>query len=93
MPHSGATKHYTRRLNSNGGDVAPAICATICKGVQRQLDNAGSYVLDFYREKNSKGLSPLESLNQSVVQCMTSNQETRTKEQGDSNGSKSRRNS
>ena len=93
MPHSGATKHYTRRLNSNGGDVAPAICATICKGVQRQLDNAGSYVLDFYMEKPSGNLSPLESLNQNVVQCMTSNQETRTTEQGDSNGSKSRRNS
>ena len=89
MLHSGATKLYTRRLNSNGGDVAPAICATICKGVQRQLDNTGSYVLDFYREKNSKVLSPLESLNQSVVQCMTSNQETRTIKQGDNNGSKS----
>ena len=93
MPHSGATKHYTRRLNSNGGDVAPAICATICKGVQRQLDNAGGYVLDFYKEKPSEILSSLESLNQNVVQCMTSNQETRTKEQGDINGSKSRRNS
>ena len=78
MLHSGATKHYTRRLNSNGGDVAPAICATICKGVQRQLDNSGSYVLDFYREKTSKVLSPLESLNQCVVQCITTNQETRT---------------
>ena len=93
MPHSGATKHYTRRLNSNGGDVAPAICATICKGVQRQLDNAGGYVLDFYKEKPSEILSSLERLNQNVVQCMTSNQETRTKEQGDINGSKSRRNS
>jgi len=78
MLHSGATKQYTRRLNSNGGDVAPTICTTICKGTQRQLDNAGCYVLDFYREKPSKVLSPLESLDQSVVQCMTSNQETRT---------------
>lgn len=84
------TKQYTRRLNSNGGDIAPSICATICKGVQRQLDNAGSYVLDFYRKKVKEPPLPFEDFIQCVVvQETTSNQETRTIKQGDNNGSKS----
>jgi len=39
---------YTRRVNSNGDDVAPTITCTISKGVQRQLDNGGGYVLDYF---------------------------------------------
>lgn len=70
MPH----RVYTRRVNSNGEDVAPSVCACYYKAPQRQADNSGGYVLDFFR----KSISPLESLDQSVVQCMTSNQETRT---------------
>jgi len=41
-----------RATNSNGENVAPTICTTICKGTQRQLDNSGSYVLE-WRENNS----------------------------------------
>lgn len=41
-------KVYTRRVNSNGDDVSPTITCTISKGVQRQLDNGGGYVLDYY---------------------------------------------
>ena len=48
MPHRDVHRVYTRRVNSNGGDVMPAICATICKGVQNQLDKSGCYVLDFF---------------------------------------------
>lgn len=50
---------YTRRTNSNGENVAPTICATFAKLVQRQLDNAGGYVLDRFRR------APL----QSTVDC------------------------
>lgn len=41
-------KVYLRRVNSNGDDVSPTITCTISKGVQRQLDNGGGYVLDYY---------------------------------------------
>ena len=51
MQHRDVHRVYTRRVNSNGGDVMPAICATICKGVQNQLDKSGCYVLDFFRGK------------------------------------------
>lgn len=50
MPHSDVHRVYTRRVNSNGGDVMPAICATICKCIQNQLDRSGCYVLDFFRK-------------------------------------------
>lgn len=88
MPHSEAKKRYTRRLNSNGGEVAPAICATICKGVQRQLDNAGSYILDFYRKNGTKSLCPIESHHHGVIQYEASDKKTRTTRQGDNNESK-----
>lgn len=49
MMHENAPKKvYTRRVNSNGGDVAPTITCTISKGMQRQLDNGGGYVLDYF---------------------------------------------
>lgn len=68
MPPSCSSRTYTRRLNSNGGDVAPAICATICKGVQRQLDNSGSYVLEFFRKKKGKVEYPLDTHEKEVLQ-------------------------
>ena len=68
MPPSGSSRAFTRRLNSNGGDVAPAICATICKGVQRQLDNSGSYVLEFFRKKKVKVEHPLDTHEKEVLQ-------------------------
>ena len=40
-----------RATNSNGEDVAPTICTTICKGTQRQLDNSGAYALEYKRKK------------------------------------------
>lgn len=48
MPENEPKKVYTRRVNSNGDDVSPTITCTISKGVQRQLDNGGGYVLDYY---------------------------------------------
>lgn len=45
---SESEKVYTRRVNSNGDDVSPTITCTISKGVQRQLDNGGGYVLDYF---------------------------------------------
>ena len=93
MPHREARRQYTRRLNSNGGDVAPAICATICKGVQRQLDNSGSYVLDFYRVNATESLCPIESHRHGMIQYTTSETKTRTIKQGENNGSKPRQNS
>lgn len=39
---------YARRCNSNGEDFAPTITCTIAKGVQRQLDYGGGYVLDYF---------------------------------------------
>lgn len=39
---------YVRRCNSNGEDIAPTITCTISKGVQRQLDNGGGYILDYF---------------------------------------------
>lgn len=44
----GGGRIYVRRINSNGGDIAPTITCTISKGVQRQLDNGGGYVLDYF---------------------------------------------
>lgn len=59
MPHK---RKYVRRLNSNGEDVAPTICSTIYKGVQRQLDNGGGYVLDYLKkEKEESSSTPLTS--------------------------------
>lgn len=78
---------YTRRVNSNGEDVSPSVCACYYKAPQRQADNSGGYVLDFYRKKKTKSSDPIESHNQCVVQCSMSNQETRTTKQGENNGS------
>ena len=59
MPHK---RKYTRRVNSNGEDVMPTICSTFYKGVQRQLDNGGGYVLDYFiRTKKETIHTPLIS--------------------------------
>ena len=59
MPHSETKRQYVRRVNSNGEDVSPTICSTICKGVQRQLDNSGGYVLEFIRKPVVNSAPPL----------------------------------
>lgn len=59
MPHSETKRYYIRRVNSNGEDVAPTICTTICKGTQRQLDNSGAYVMDYIRKPLVNGSTPL----------------------------------
>lgn len=51
MQHREVHRVYTRRVNSNGGDVMPAICASIFKGVQNQMDKSGCYVMDFFRKR------------------------------------------
>lgn len=68
MPHSERKRVYTRRVTSNGADVFPAICATICKGVQNQLDKSGCYVLDYYLTKKNDNPHPVDTQSKSVVQ-------------------------
>lgn len=56
MPHSRGAKgqkHSLRRVNSNGEDVYPTVCATQYKGVQAQMDAGGYYILDFQRKKKN----------------------------------------
>ena len=59
MPHRETQRKYAKRVNSNGEDVSPTICSTICKGVQRQLDNSGAYVLDYIRKHLVDSSDPL----------------------------------
>ena len=54
-------KRYVRRCTSNLEDVSPTICATICKGTQRQLDNSGCYVLEFVRKEKKNSSTHLIS--------------------------------
>ena len=55
-------RKYTRRVNSNGEDVMPTICSPFYKGGQRQLDNGGGYVLDYFLKPKKEILStPLTS--------------------------------
>ena len=69
MPPSGKKKAYVRRCNSNGEDVAPAVCACYYKAPQRQADNSGGYVLEYIRRGNEKSfLYPLESQAAGVVE-------------------------
>lgn len=59
MPHSDAKRIYIRRVNSNGEDVYPTVCATQYKLPQRQGDNSGAYVLDYIRKPLVNGSTPL----------------------------------
>ena len=52
-------KKYTRRINSNGEDVYPTVCATQYKLPQRQGDYSGAYVLDYYKVEHTKVSTPL----------------------------------
>lgn len=79
-------REYTRRVNSNGEEVSPSVCASYFKAPQRQADNSGGYVLDFFKGKSRKCLYPLETDSESVVQCTATNPDTRTTKQGKTNG-------
>ena len=81
MPHRDIHRVYTRRVNSNGGDVMPAICATICKGVQNQLDKSGCYVLDFFRRR----LHPIDTHIGDALKYAASANTTRTIENKEKN--------
>lgn len=59
MPHSGEKLKYIRRVNSNGEDVYPTVCATHYKLPQRQGDNSGAYVLDYIKQKIYSSDTPL----------------------------------
>ena len=72
MPPSERKRVYTRRVTSNGADVFPAICATICKGVQNKLDKSGCYVLDYFLTKKKDNQHPVDTQSQSVVQYQPS---------------------
>ena len=58
MPPNGTQKTYTRRVNSNGEDVYPTVCATQYKGVQQQMDRGGiTYLISTARNHH---LPPLQ---------------------------------
>lgn len=62
MPPSKKFKNYARRVNSNGEDVYPTVCATQYKGVQRQIDVGGYYILEYKtKEKHKTSITPLTS--------------------------------
>ena len=47
MPHNAAEKRrYIYRVNSNGEEVYPTVCATQYKGVQQQMDKGGYYIIE-----------------------------------------------
>lgn len=55
MPLNGkdTKKTYTRRVNSNGEDVYPTVCATQYKMPQQQGDLSGAYIIDYFlRDKD-----------------------------------------
>lgn len=64
MPPSEKHRKYTKRCNSNGEDVFPTVCCGICKGTQRQLDNSGSYIPDYYV------LAPIDSQYETMVEYL-----------------------
>ena len=66
MPHRIDSSRYTRRINSNGENVAPSVCACYYKAPQRQADNSGGYVLDFFKRKG-KNLPPIDTSSNNVV--------------------------
>ena len=85
MPPSGEKKRrYTRRCNSNGEDVAPSVCACYYKAPQRQADNSGGYILDFFRSEKRKNLHPLDTRGEMMVEYPVS---TRTIDKENQNGS------
>ena len=52
MPHKDKHgKRYTRRVNSNGEDVYPTVCATQYKMPQQQGDLSGAYILDYFKKR------------------------------------------
>ena len=57
---------YIKRCTSNGEDVFPTLCCGIARGTQRQLDNSGSYILDYYV------LAPIDSQSESMVEYLLS---------------------
>ena len=64
-PHS---RKYTRRKNSNGGDVYPTVCATQYKLPQRQGDMQGAYVLEYFvRHKHEKKVSPIANIKSNMI--------------------------
>ena len=68
---------YTRRVNSNGEDVSPSVCACYYKAPQRQADNGGGYVLDYFKKN---GLHPLDTHSEKMLGYPSS---TRTTRQGE----------
>ena len=77
MPLSGEKRRYTRRCNSNGEDVAPSVCACYYKAPQRQADNSGGYVLDYFKKN---GLSPLDTRSEKMLEYSSSTRITRQRE-------------
>ena len=49
---------YTKRINSNGGEVYPTVCATQYKLPQQQADLQGQYILDYYKKVGNTHNAP-----------------------------------
>lgn len=75
MPPSNGRKVFIRRVNSNGEDVAPSVCASYYKAPQRQADNSGGYVLDYYYVNENEYSHPVDSLHEDVVQLEPSEEQ------------------
>ena len=61
MPPNGEKRRYIKRVNSNGEDVSPSVCACYYKVPQRQADNSGGYVLDFFKAVRDKTTTPIDT--------------------------------
>lgn len=60
LPRKTSHRKYTRRINSNGEDVYPTVCATQYKMPQQQGDLSGSYVSDYFKLSRGRPKTPLK---------------------------------
>ena len=77
MPPSEKHRKYIKRCTSNGEDVFPTLCCGIARGTQRQLDNSGSYILDYFTS------APLDSCPELVVEFPSSKDKIGIKRNGE----------
>lgn len=65
MPHK---RIYTKRVNSNGKDWYPTVCATHYKLPQNEGDTSGAYILDYFLKSKEKALRPVDTRTGCVVE-------------------------
>ena len=60
-------RKYTRRVNSNGKDWYPTVCATHYKLPQNEGDTAGAYILDYFKKAKEKAVQSVDTRSDNVV--------------------------